>query len=292
MVLTAYTCLGHGFCSKCCPQIRHCSICRQPIKPDDRRHVYITFLDPTLTPNEQRAQFVKEKLDSIDSGSPITSVEKAGKKIRKVVELDKEGPGSIDPSIAQGLLDAAKSLDERISPLRELESLKKQALLDARARTALEAEVSRLQWELDESTAKRLETIERHKVVMSEERQNYIQLQKEYTSLNENLKKLEKEYNLKKAKLKTLAKATRHTSPDLHDPDASLHVEPPPTLPNAAAQSYKNKGLSRKHGSTSNSENAFQFVAEPSSRGIDLNRMEDAETAELGRRRKRPKWSE
>ncbi|KAF8191628.1 hypothetical protein K438DRAFT_1830843 [Mycena galopus ATCC 62051] len=101
---------GHGLCIGCSENTlakRNCAICRQPKGSKEPMQIFLTFCEA-----ETKAQTVLQNLGRIGPDSLPVSVQKAGKKIRRVVR-------DIDPDedVARELLDAAKNLDERIYPL-------------------------------------------------------------------------------------------------------------------------------------------------------------------------------
>ncbi|KAJ6500740.1 hypothetical protein C8R45DRAFT_819731, partial [Mycena sanguinolenta] len=224
---------GHGLCIGCTEQTsknRNCVICRQPKGPHECIQIFLTFCEAETT-SVQKAHTVVYNLGKIGPDSVPRSVQKAGKKIRRVVrDIEPE-----DQDVARELLDAAKNLDERIYPLfLELD------LANDRI-AALTAQIEELQQQLKVAESQRdeimhLPLLKEAKDEVSKERAQSARLartvqrhlselgskEEENETLRGKLARRDNRISLLEKKLKLLSRTPKHPKPD--DPDESLQI--------------------------------------------------------------------
>ncbi|KAJ7684398.1 hypothetical protein DFH06DRAFT_6138 [Mycena polygramma] len=238
---------GHGLCIVCSEKTatkRNCVICRHPKGSQDSVQIFLTFAETTY---EDKARSVVENLARIGPDSMPISVQKAGRKIRRVLR-------DIEPEdeVARELLDAAKNLDERIYPLfleldlandkiamlnAEIQELRQQLTVAA----SREQEMKQLRRSLAEARTEHktaVAAVRETKELVLKERGDNARLSRavqrqlsEITSkdgendlLRAKLSRRDNRISLLEKKLKILSR-TRPTKPDANDPDDSLQID-------------------------------------------------------------------
>ncbi|KAJ7611718.1 hypothetical protein FB45DRAFT_315057 [Roridomyces roridus] len=238
---------GHGLCIVCSEktqQKRNCAICRHPKGPQEPIQIYLTLADPV-----DKAHSVVDSLARIGPDSLPISVQKAGRKIRKVVR-------DVEPEddVMKELLAAAKNLDERVFPLFmdldlandkianltcEIDTLRAQL----KAAEAKDDDIKQLQSSLADSRAEtraHLATAEKNKGVALKERAENAKLgravtrhlselsekQEENAVLRAKLTRRDTRISLLEKKLKVVSRTKQPLKGDKsNDPDESLQVE-------------------------------------------------------------------
>ncbi|KAF7294600.1 hypothetical protein MIND_00996600 [Mycena indigotica] len=211
----------------------------------DLMDIYLTLVDPA-SPLE-RATSVTENLGKINGDTAPASLQKAGAKIRQAAK----GLGASD-AVAQELLEAAKNLEERISPLftelkdanttllEEVQDLREQLLAVERQRHEIK-QLKRSLTEIDQKYKKAAASAERRKAAVASEKDENSRLscviaeQDEVVAEKENeaeqlRAKIERRNNRisvleKKLKVMSRQAAKRSRSDENEDPDESLQIE-------------------------------------------------------------------
>lgn len=236
---------GHGFCKECLDENARtarsvdneasCGSCRAIIGDHEPHPIFATFVEYSV---EERAHHVINGLDNIDETSPANSVKKAGRKIREVEKILQT-----DATTSKKLLQAAQTLDQRVTPLfAELERIKKdnEIMRDALKESKVDLEVTELlQRDMDELSQLLHEA--QKKLASEEEENNWLviasrrqaaQIAEKDVRIRELeglVEKQEKKMKLQATKLKALSGKTKHPGESVQDPDASLQIVQPPT---------------------------------------------------------------
>ncbi|TFK32586.1 hypothetical protein BDQ12DRAFT_739277 [Crucibulum laeve] len=243
---------GHGMCNSCIANTHNdplCAVCRTPKVGllEEPRHVYPYFEEAPL---EDRIKHLTDTLNYIQEDSPSTVVETCGRKIRGITECFDQSTLHITE-----LLDVAKNLDERLSPLHtNLKRTKHEnyslltridELTSALRRTeSLSEEIVRLERNSREERKKlkmmksTLEKAVAHTKRKEEENANLraqcglqqttIQIRdKELAGLQASVQARDNEIRLLKTKIRGIRKTKVKPIP-AQNPDDSLLVEPPP----------------------------------------------------------------
>ncbi|KAF9009651.1 hypothetical protein BDQ17DRAFT_1075137 [Cyathus striatus] len=244
---------GHGMCRSCMERdamLRDtCHSCRRPKGTPIQLFVDF-FSDEEVNAPEKRAETVSKKLGKIDKDTPGVSLKRAVKEIRGVVQRSRGS--SIDTGVVEGLLESAKSLEERLAPVlsdrdelrKENSTLREEGVRMNEVLAAKVDDIVHLRWEVDKQkqlAAKERESRKRKEKERDEAVARWMregdtnrQLKQKYEGLElelEQLKKENAEYDkqirLLRLKNKVLVKKSAHSKPSHRDPDESLQIEPP-----------------------------------------------------------------
>ncbi|KAJ7891334.1 hypothetical protein B0H14DRAFT_1072844 [Mycena olivaceomarginata] len=246
---------GHGLCIVCSEKTRtkrNCVICRHPKGSQESVQIFLTFAETETNP-VQKAHTVIENLARIGPESMPLSVQKAGRKIRRVLRDIEPG----DEDVARELLDAAKNLDERVYPLfleldlandkiaaltGQIEELRRQL----RVAESREDEITRLRQSLadDQNACKQaVAKLRQTKEAVLKEREQSSRLSRtverqlselsskdgENEVLRGKLTRRDNRISLLEKKLKILSRTSKHPNlkPDVgaNDPDESLQID-------------------------------------------------------------------
>ncbi|KAJ7144969.1 hypothetical protein C8R43DRAFT_1130386 [Mycena crocata] len=238
---------GHGLCIKCSASAAtnaKCAICRKPKGSQIPVQIYLT---PADTSPVGKAHSVVDNLTRISVDSVPISVEKAGRKIRRVMkDLDPED------GVVRELLDAARNLDERIYPLflqlefanehiatltAEIEELQRQL----KVAEAKEDDMKQLRRSIAEARTEQraaLSLAEKNKNVALKEREDNSRLnrtihrhlsdisskEEEIALLRAKLTRRENRVSLLEKKLKLVSRTVKQPQPNA-DPDESLQID-------------------------------------------------------------------
>ncbi|KAF7323309.1 Proteophosphoglycan ppg4 [Mycena chlorophos] len=239
---------GHGLCVSCTEQTAAqptCAICRKLKGRKEPIQAFLTLVDPNPL---ERALNVAEGLGKIGVDAPPESLRKAGGKIRGAVRHLR---GSAGEEVAKELLDAARDLDERLSPMFA-------ELKDTNAELMEEVEDLREQLEESEAQMQEIETLketivgmeekhkkiasaaERRKAALATERTENARFSKmleeqdqvvaaqdaEMEELRAKLERRDNKIALLEKKLKVMSRqAVKRPRPENDDPDESLQIE-------------------------------------------------------------------
>ncbi|KAF7323461.1 Proteophosphoglycan ppg4 [Mycena chlorophos] len=205
---------GHGLCVSCTEQTAAqptCAICRKPKGRKEPIQAFLTLVDPNPL---ERALNVAEGLGKIGVDAPPESLRKAGGKIRGAKEL----------------LDAARDLDERLSPILEESEAQMQEI-----ETLKETIVG-----MEEKHKKIASAAERRKAALATERTENARFSKmleeqdqvvaaqdaEMEELRAKLERRDNKIALLEKKLKVMSRqAVKRPRPENDDPDESLQIE-------------------------------------------------------------------
>ncbi|KAJ7063644.1 hypothetical protein C8F01DRAFT_1133791 [Mycena amicta] len=237
---------GHGLCIACTAKTHanpNCVICRKPKKGKEPIQIYLTIVDANPL---ERALSVTENLGKIDGDAAPASLQKAGIKIRQAIR-------TLQPNdtVARELLEAAKNLDERISPtftelkavnanlIEEAQNLREQLKM-AQSQAGEIRQLRKSLSEAEQRHKKSAASAERRKAAVETEKDENARLNRvivqqdsvvaekeaEVDKLRAKIERRDNRVTVLEKKLKIMSRqAAKRSRPDENDADESLQIE-------------------------------------------------------------------